>query len=207
MRRQKLENNEQQTPATAVNETPEQTQQNEKTVGARNIIYKYMWFASGASFIPIPVLDMAAVAALQMKMVAELSKHYDIDFMENAGKTVVASLLGSIVPESVAKGTVVSFLKMAPVVGPLMGGVTMSAFAGASSYAIGMVFMKHFETGGTLINFEATQARENCMEMYAKGLELVKGQWQTIEAKKWHWPIKKNEPEVHEVVVTEAVVS
>ncbi|MBN2009496.1 DUF697 domain-containing protein [candidate division KSB1 bacterium] len=184
-----------QSAVTDKNETPVQTDLSVQSAEARNIVYKYSAIASGVGLIPVPVFDLVALSALQLKMVADLSKHYQIKFEKNAGKMIVASLLGAIVPEALSRGTFVSVLKMTPLIGPVIGGVTMLAFTGASTYAIGMVFMSHFQAGGTLIDFEVAKARENFNEMYAKGLELVKSRW------------AKTQPGVQEEVVDEPVTA
>src|SRR5262249_52323614 len=62
-----------------------------------------------------------------------------------------------------------SAAKMIPFVGPLVGGLSMPLFSGAATYAIGQVFIQHFETGGTLLDFEPEKVREHFRREFAEG--------------------------------------
>jgi uncharacterized protein (DUF697 family) len=46
------------------------------------------------------------------------------------------------------------------VIGPLVGVAVIPAFASASTFALGRVFTKHFESGGTLLNFDLETAKQ-----------------------------------------------
>src|SRR4051794_20211907 len=109
---------------------------------ANQIVDKYVRWAAGAGLIPIPLVDIASVTGIQLKMLSDLSGLYGVPFAKNRGKSVLGSLLGSIVPTNMAYGTVGSLLKAVPVIGTVLGVLTMPAFAGASTYAVGKVFVQ-----------------------------------------------------------------
>ena len=53
---------------------------NNKTARANAIVKKYMIGALGIGILPFPVLDMAALAGIQLKMVHSLARLYEVNF-------------------------------------------------------------------------------------------------------------------------------
>ncbi len=49
----------------------------------------------------------------------------------------------------------------------------MAALSGASTYALGEVFKKHFETGGTFLDFDPERLRKYYNEKFEKGKEVA----------------------------------
>jgi uncharacterized protein (DUF697 family) len=140
---------------------------------AGKTVKNYMWFSMGAGLIPVPFLDLAAISGLQLKMIAELCKRYETPFKEQNGKAVIAALLGFIVPESLSRGLMGSLLKAIPIIGPIAGGLSMPLFTGASTYAIGNLFIRHFESGGTLLNMDPQKMREHFKEEFENGKKIA----------------------------------
>lgn len=133
----------------------------------------YMWWSMGAGLIPVPFLDLAAVSGVQVKMVAEIAKIYEVPFHEARGKALVGSLLGSIVPASLSFGAIGSMLKAVPAVGALAGAPAMVMFSGGAAWALGRVFIQHFESGGTFLNFEPDQVKEYFKQQFAEGQKVA----------------------------------
>lgn len=126
---------------------------------ARSVVDTYAKWSVAAGLIPLPFVDMVAVTGIQIKMLRDLAELYKQPFAESQTKAVVASLLGSIAPQTLASGGVGSMLKAIPVFGPALGVLAMPAFSSAATYAIGKVFIQHFETGGTLLDFDTEKMR------------------------------------------------
>lgn len=145
----------------------------ERTDSAQKLVKNYMWFSMGAGLIPVPFIDLATISGVQLKMLCDLSKVYDIPFSENKGKSIVTALLGSIVPNSLVGSSVGSLLKMIPVIGTVMGGISLSIFAGAATYAIGKVFIQHYETGGTLLDFNPTEMNDYFKTKFEEGQKVA----------------------------------
>ncbi|MET7245169.1 YcjF family protein [Methylobacterium sp. EM32] len=118
------------------------------------IIRKYTLWSAGLGLIPLPVLDVAAVATAQYKMVGELAKLYDLPFSQERVRVLVGSLLGSGLPAVLAGGGIGSLAKSIPLVGTLAGAAVMPALSAAATIALARVFVQHFEAGGTLLDFE-----------------------------------------------------
>jgi hypothetical protein len=53
--------------------------------------------------------------------------------------------------------------------GAILGAVTLPFFAGAATYAIGKVFMQHFASGGTFLDFDPDKVRGYFREQFGKG--------------------------------------
>ena len=62
---------------------------------AESAVRNHVIWSMGAGFIPIPIADFIAVAAVQLDMIRTISNIYGIDFKETEGKALVSSLTGS----------------------------------------------------------------------------------------------------------------
>jgi uncharacterized protein (DUF697 family) len=123
-------------------------------------IKKYMYWSMGAGLIPMPAIDVAAVLAIQLRMVAVLARQYGQEFSRDSGKAFIASLVGGTAPTA-ASVPVASLIKRIPVIGQTAGVLAMPALAGASTYAVGKVFVQHFESGGTFLTFDPDKVRSH----------------------------------------------
>ena len=137
------------------------------------IIRKWTYAAAGAGLIPIPLADLAAIAAIQLKLVADLSQHYGVPFYRNQGKAALGALTGAYISRQMSP-FVGSALKAIPVVGQIGGVAAMGLAAGASTYAVGRVFDTHFASGGTLLAFDAAKVKSVFTHEYEKGKAIVK---------------------------------
>ncbi len=133
----------------------------EREEGAQKIVKKWSLVSAGVGLIPIPLVDLAGIAGVQVKMIADLAKQYDIPFKKDLGKSAIAGLIGSEVGNTLGTGAVRSLVKSIPVVGTVAGITVLPAFAGASTMAVGKVFTQHFESGGTFLNFKPDEVREH----------------------------------------------
>jgi uncharacterized protein (DUF697 family) len=143
---------------------------------ARRTVNKYMGFSAGVGLLPLPLLNTAGITALQLRMLQVLSETYDVPFSKDLGKKIIGSLLGSIVPTSLSGtlgGVAGLFASSARMAGALVSRLTMPVFAGASTYAIGQVFIQHFESGGTFLDFEPAKVRDYFRRQFGRGRELA----------------------------------
>ena len=72
---------------------------------------------------------------------------------------VPSAIFGTIVPYSTAS-TVFSLFKFVPVVGTAVGPLTMAGVSMPATWIIGKVFIQHFASGGTLLDFNPPDYRE-----------------------------------------------
>ncbi|HRI01797.1 MAG TPA: DUF697 domain-containing protein [Saprospiraceae bacterium] len=139
-----------------------------KSQQADQIIKNHMIWSMGAGMIWVPVVDFLAVSAIQLDMVRQLSNVYGHDFKESQGKAIISALTTTGVARIAARA-----VKFIPGVGTLLGGITMSALSGASTFAIGELFKKHFETGGTMLDFDVNAFKAQYDELFEKGKDLA----------------------------------
>jgi uncharacterized protein (DUF697 family) len=141
----------------------------EKELGANRIMNKFVLYSGAAGLVPIPIFDIAAITGVQLKMLADLAKHYELPFSHDRGKSIVTALLGGLVSTKLGFGEVGSLMKGVPVIGPVIGMFTTTIFASAATYAIGKVFIQHFESGGTFLDFDPDKVRKHFADEYEKG--------------------------------------
>ncbi|GJM34099.1 MAG: hypothetical protein DHS20C18_31000 [Saprospiraceae bacterium] len=145
-------------------------QNQERSKHAETIIRNHVIFSMGASLVVvIPIADIFAVSAVQMDMVKQLCRVYDISFSETQGKAIVTTLTSSTLARAGAR----SLIKLVPGIGTVIGGVTTSVFNGASTYALGEVFKKHFESGGTILDFDPERLKKYYKEKFEKGKKMA----------------------------------
>lgn len=136
---------------------------------AQDIVKSHVVYSLGAGLVPIPLLDIAAVSVVQLDMLRQLAKLYGKDFKESSGKSLISAITGSTMARMGA-----SMVKSIPGIGSILGGVTMSALSGASTYAVGQVFIWHFSTGGDLTNFDFEKAKDFYAKEFEKGKKFAK---------------------------------
>jgi uncharacterized protein (DUF697 family) len=130
---------------------------------ASQLVDRFSLWSGAAGLIPIPIVDVAVVGGVQIQMLRKLSEIYGVPFSDNMGKSVLASLAGSLIPASTATTTAMgvgSLMKGLPGVGTVIGALTMPAFSAGATYIIGKVFIQHFASGGTLLDFNPPDYRE-----------------------------------------------
>lgn len=137
---------------------------------ADTVIRNHVLWSMGASYvIPLPIADVFAVSALQLDMIRQLCRIYDIDFAETQGKAIVSSLTTSTMARAGAR----SLIKLVPGLGTVVGGITVAAINGASTYALGQVFRRHFSTGGTFLDFDTERLKKMYQEQFEKGKSVA----------------------------------
>lgn len=141
---------------------------------ASAIVQRNTLWAAGTGLIPIPVLDSAAIVAVQLKMLAEISNVYGIDFQNSSGRSVIAALMTSLTSNVLGKsllgtGLFSSLSKTLPVIGSTLSILTMPGFNAAFTYALGRVFLQHYALGGSLQDFDPKKAEPYFHEKFKEG--------------------------------------
>jgi len=122
---------------------------------ASKLVDRFAIWSGVAGLVPLPVVDVLAVGGLQLQMLRRLSQIYDVEFSENRGKALIAALAGCMIPATSGMGAA-SALKAIPVA----AGFVMPVLSAGATYAIGKAFIQHFESGGTLLDFNPPDYRE-----------------------------------------------
>jgi uncharacterized protein (DUF697 family) len=125
-----------------------------------NLILRHAVASAGFGLIPLPLLDLAAITGVNLKMIKDLAEVYGVPFRPELAKSAVSSLLASAGGGALLIGPVASLLKAVPGVGSVVGGLASPGVMGGMTYATGKVFARHFSTGGDLINFDASRFKD-----------------------------------------------
>ena len=134
---------------------------------AAELVDRLSLWSGAAGLIPVPLVDVAAVWGVQLHMLRRLSEIYGVPFSENRGKSILTSLAGALIPATAAT-TMTSLMKGVPIVGTAIGALTMPAVGAGATWIIGKVFIKHFTSGGTLLDFNPPNYREFLKTQRAK---------------------------------------
>jgi uncharacterized protein (DUF697 family) len=136
----------------------------EQTTRAYEIVNRYWMWSAAVGFLAVPVVDVAASTGIQLRMIADLARLYGVPFSRDAAKAVVGSLVGSFASPLLA-GPIARVLAPAlsflPGVGLAVRVLVAPTLYAASTYALGRVFVQHFESGGTLLDMDPDAVREH----------------------------------------------
>ena len=135
---------------------------------AAEIISSSVRWSAAAGAVPLPILDLVALGVVQAKMISDISQAYGQPVNAEAAKSVVSVLLGTLLPAGVTGALLGSGSKTVPMVGTVLGMVSMAAFGAAATYAIGKVFVRHFEKGGSLESFSAAAVKEELKAEFSR---------------------------------------
>ncbi len=165
------------------NQAESQSNSQTDSVEANNIVKNHIIASLGLGLIPAPLLDLSALTVTQMNMLRSLSEHYEQPFDDTDSKSLITSLIGGSLPVIGVLG-LSSFAKLLPGVGTLVGSASLSLTAGAVTYAVGQVFIMHFEQGGSLEDFDAKQAKAYFEREFKAGKSFVKEMRDELKATK-----------------------
>ena len=133
------------------------------------IIRQHVIFSLLAGAIPLPIVDIAAVTAIQIDMLKQIAATYDVDFNQERGKSIAAALVGTTLGRIGA-----SAIKAIPGVGTAIGIGSQVIISGATTYALGQVFDYHFKNNGSLFDFDLEKMKDKFQEFFEKGKEIAK---------------------------------
>jgi uncharacterized protein (DUF697 family) len=109
--------------------------------------------------IPIPLLNVAGVTAIILRMVKSLCRLYGVPYEGGRARALVVGLAGGAVPttaSAVTASTLVLFVPGANMIGLAVSSVTASV----CTRAIGRRFVEHFEKGASLLDFPVVERRK-----------------------------------------------
>ncbi|MCP4349116.1 MAG: DUF697 domain-containing protein [Desulfobacterales bacterium] len=132
------------------------------------LIRKHVYASLGMGVVPIPFVDFAGVSLIQLNLLRKLAQVYNVPFSKDMVKNLIAALIGGAAPASFSR-YLFSMMKALPAVGTVAGIAGASVVGGASTYAIGKVFSRHFAEGGTFLTFDPEKAKAFYAEMFEEG--------------------------------------
>lgn len=126
---------------------------------ARESVERHATYAAVGGFLPLPLLDIASVIAINVNMLRNLSSYYDQPFDHARTAGIISSVMTSLA--AAGSGAATSWLLSRVVPGAnLVGMAASSTVAALLTRRMGHVFVDHFEAGGTPFDFSEEELRE-----------------------------------------------
>ena len=139
----------------------------------------YANWAAASGGIPVPLIDMAIITGVQVRLVASLADLYGVSISKHRARLALLSITGggtAVAAGGVAKialpGTISlvgSASKSAIGFGTVLGSIAIGAFAYSSTILIGRLFMDAFEKS---ISFTKTEV-DNIAEKYSEEITSI----------------------------------
>lgn len=142
---------------------------------AMQIVYRYMALSAGAALIPLAGADTLVLAGVHVALIKQLCDHYEVDFSEHTARNVLIAVAASILPGTLGSILGRRILRLLPWTSAFLGWTLMSAGSAAFSYGIGKLFIRHFETGGTLLSFDVRRMHGSLGAMSAPSADPAAG--------------------------------
>jgi hypothetical protein len=178
----------------------------EKTAGASDIVYQYMFGSFAAQLVPsLPLLDQVLQSRVQLQLVSALARYYDTEFSSKHVQRLPLDLVRSgpgaravklfqdvftqtadsrnitqeakvFLGESLsggAQGIASHFIKSIVPGARLVLDASGIMESLATLYAVGRVFMCHFESGGTIWTLEVSLVKKQYAKEVQVGQKIV----------------------------------
>lgn len=142
-------------------------------LGQKTVI-KWSRISLATILLPNSILEYAAISGVQLKMLHDLSRIYGIPFKADAVKVIIGSILGGSVAYFLSD-IYANWVKVIPVVGKPIAFLTEPAMAYVTTYAVGYVFLEHFENNGSFQDIELEKMKKTIkLKISEKYKELIK---------------------------------
>lgn len=146
----------------------------EQYAAGQKIIKKWSKISLATILLPSTMIEYAAISGIQLKMLHEMSAVYKIPFKADAVKVILGSILGGGVAYFLSD-LYTNLLKSIPIVGRPITLISEPLIAYVTTYAVGIVFLEHFENEGSFHDIEIKQFKETIqVKMSEKYKEMIK---------------------------------
>ncbi len=131
-----------------------------------------VYAAMGIGVLPLPLVNVAAVTAGDLIMVRKLAGLYGVDFREGMVKKIITSVIGAGTGV-LAAGLLETVVSGIPLIGlPLTIG-SKPVMNGLTTYALGRMFVAHFERGGNFVRVNLDVMKENFASAFERSREWL----------------------------------
>ena len=145
----------------------------EQRLRADNCIKNHVIAAMGVGLIPSVVVEVAGVTGIEVKMIRDLAQVYEFPVPHKlVAYKILISLIGSIAPYYLAT-QMRSAVKVVPLFGHAVYTGFLSVTSGAAVFAVGKIFQKHYESGGTFLSADNSSLRSYFKDKYREGQALA----------------------------------
>lgn len=133
------------------------------------IVSRHSKIAAAVGLLPGGLLNFVAVFAVQVPMVWRIAKTFGHNVTKEQIRGVLMTMLTSVIPGIVGHGTGAAIASIpAAVAGTVVYFVATPILAYALTRAVGNVFIMHFESGGTLLDFDPKAFTEYFVNEFKK---------------------------------------
>ena len=126
---------------------------------AVRIVKKYAAVSAGIGLIPAPFVEMAGLTGLHLALIRSLAQHYQLEFSSDTARGIVVALGAAFVPGWFGGVIEQKILRTLPLGAGVIGWVGMAGLSAVVTYGLGTVLIRHFEDGGTLLDFDVEHLR------------------------------------------------
>jgi hypothetical protein len=169
--------------SSAATAMPAVSEESDKAAGASEIVHQYMFGSFATQFLPsLPLLDHALQSRVQLQMIGALARHYGREFDSKCIQSLLHELVG-ISPEERAVKLFKDVLTQAgdakEMMKTIIPGARLVLGYGeiveplATLYAVGRIFISHFESGGTIFTIKASAVKERYEKEFHVGQMIV----------------------------------
>jgi uncharacterized protein (DUF697 family) len=122
----------------------------------QEIIKNRSLLAAGLGIVPVPVFNFVSATAVQIAMVQSITRLYNFEVKKSWIKNIIISVLGGLTTTGLS-GVAARGLGAVPLVGTSLAVLSAPALNGLTTYAIGYMFVRYFESpeGFLKTNFKA----------------------------------------------------
>jgi uncharacterized protein (DUF697 family) len=128
--------------------------------------------AAGIGLVPVPVFNMVSTTAIQVSMVQSITRLYNVEAKKSWIKNVIASALGGVGAAALS-GTAARSLAAFPLMGASLAALSAPAMNGLTTYAIGYMFIRYFESPAGFLKANAGALKEWFAEGFKEGREKL----------------------------------
>lgn len=136
-------------------------------IKAERMVKQFAMGSLSSLLVPSLLAEWVLLPAIQLTLIHRLCAIYGQKFVINAAKAKIAIFLSWLVMLS-ASNPVGLALQHIPLIGSNWQRISTALIGSASTYAIGKVFILHFEAGGTLLNLDPEKLRSYYVEQFEK---------------------------------------
>ena len=131
---------------------------------AATIVKEHATLAIAASLVPVPFVEFAAMSAVHLRMIEDLTREYGKEFQSHRAKAIVAATVSGCASYYLDSYLTATLAKFIPGLGSAIGLITMPSVAGGLTYALGRVYIRHLEAGGSLFDFDFSSIQPRVLQ-------------------------------------------
>lgn len=136
---------------------------------AEQTVHHWCQWATVAGFVPVPVVDVLTISAAQAKMVHSLCKIYEKQFEREALSSIISGLLGGSLTGLLSASLAFTMVRNIPLIGSTLSSLTQPAVAYGATYALGAVFIQHFEKGLKMSELSVKEVEQFFIDKFKQG--------------------------------------